>query len=75
MPYIDIKAFPKEEWRQKELVDRINQALLDVWGCSQEAVSISLESIPKEEWDQKVNKPLVDCRPDEMMIFHGKKNY
>ena len=42
MPYIDIKAFPKEEWRQKELVERINQALLDVWGCSQEAISISL---------------------------------
>ena len=33
MPYIAIKAWPKDEATQKELVERINAVLLEVWKC------------------------------------------
>lgn len=43
MPYIAIKAKPKDEATKKELVRRINEVLLEVWGCPQGVVTISME--------------------------------
>ena len=35
MPYIAIKAFPKDEKTKQETVDKINQVFLETWGCPQ----------------------------------------
>ena len=47
MPYIAIKAYPKDEETKKKIAERINQAFLEIWGCSQEAINISIEEVSK----------------------------
>ena len=42
MPYIAIKGYPKDEETKKKVVERINAAFLELWGCSQEAINISV---------------------------------
>lgn len=33
MPYIVIKAYPKDDATKKRAVDKINQVFLEEWGC------------------------------------------
>lgn len=33
MPYIAIKAFPKDAETKKKVVEKINQIFLEEWGC------------------------------------------
>lgn len=75
MPYIDIKCFPRPEEAGKEIVEKINQVLMDTWGCPQEAVSISLEMVKPEDWEEQVKIPEMDPRDDTMMILHGEKRF
>lgn len=75
MPYIAIKAFPKDEKTKWETVDKINQIFLETWGCPQEAITVSLEEITPSEWDEKVKKTEILPKTDKMMILDGKKTY
>ncbi len=75
MPYIAIKAWPKDEATQRALAERINEALLEVWKCPQEAISISLETVQPEDWEEKVQKPEIDAHPEKMLYIKGKKQY
>ena len=75
MPYIAIKAYPKDEETKKKIAERINQAFLGIWGCSQEAINISIEEVAPENWDEKVMQTEVIPQKDKMMIFEGQKNY
>lgn len=75
MPYVEIKAYPKDEETKKRLVEKINQDFLEIWGCSQEAISISIEEIIPSEWVEKVeNKDIIDNK-DKMFILSGEKKY
>jgi len=75
MPYIAIKAYPKDEDTKKKLVEKINEAVLEVWGCPQEAISISLEEVAPCDWEEKVQKPEVDANKEKMMIYSGEKKF
>ena len=75
MPYIAIKAYPKDEETKKKIAERIKQAFLEIWGCSQEAINISIEEVAPENWDEKVMQTEVIPQKDKMMIFEGQKNY
>ena len=75
MPYIAIKAFPKDEETKRKTVDKINQVFLETWGCPQEAITVSVEEIAPPEWDEKVRKPEILPNTDKMMILDGKKTY
>ena len=75
MPYIAIKAYPKDEETKKRLVDKINEDILEIWGCSQEAVSVSIEEISPDEWEETVVKGEIEPNCDKMMIFSGEKKY
>ena len=48
MPYIAIKAYPKDEETKKKVVDEINEVFLKYWGCPKEAISISVEEFHPE---------------------------
>lgn len=74
MPYIAIKAYPKDEETKKRTVDRINQVLLEEWGCPAAAVTISLEEVKPEDWKEQVEIPEIEPNMDKMMIVSGKKN-
>lgn len=75
MPYIAIKSYPKDEETKKKIVEKINEAFLEVWGCRPEAVTISLEEVTPEEWQEKVAKPEIETNMDKMMIVSGVKKY
>ena len=50
MPFLAIKAYPKDEETKKRVIERINQVFLEEWGCPQKALCISLEEIAPEDW-------------------------
>ena len=75
MPYIDIKAYPKDEATKKEVSEKINQIFLELWGCSQEAISINIEEYTPEIWEKEVFQAEVEPKKDKMLIFSGRKNY
>lgn len=75
MPYISIKAYPKDKEKKEELVKRINDALLEVWGCPQSAITISLEEIAPEDWQDTVVKSEIEPNKDMMMILSGEKMF
>lgn len=72
MPYIKIKAYPKDEQTKLRVAKRINQVFLEEWGCPQEAISLSFEEIAPSDWDATVRVPEIDANADSMTILHGK---
>ena len=75
MPYIAIKAYPKDEETKKKIIDKINQIFIDEWGCPPQAISISIEEIKPEQWIDKVVKPEIDHKKDKMLVLDGEKLY
>jgi len=75
MPYIAIKSFPKDQATKELVVEKINEIFLEVWGCPQEAITISIEDVVPEDWDEKIVKPEIDPKMENMMILSGKKRY
>lgn len=75
MPYIEIKAYPKDTEIKKRVAERINAVFLEEWGCSPEALSISFEEVAPDDWNEKVEKAQVEPNADKMMILHGEKRY
>ena len=75
MPYIAIKAYPKDAEIKKKVVDEINEVFMKYWGCPQEAISISMEEFAPETWEEKVVKPEIETNIDKMMILSGEKKY
>lgn len=74
MPYIKIKAYPKDEKIKQEVAERINQVFLDLWGCPQEAITISMEEVAPENW-HTVEENEIKPNEDKMMILSGEKKY
>lgn len=75
MPYIAIKAYPKSEEIKKKVVNQINDIFIKEWGCSPQAISISIEEFSPDEFEEKVQKSEVNANKDKMMIFNGEKQY
>ena len=75
MPYIAIKAYPKDEEIKKRVADRINQIFLEEWGCKQEAISLSIEEIQPEKWTDEIRNGEIESKKDMMMILDGQKKY
>ncbi len=75
MPYIAIKAYPKDEKTKKEIVEKINQLFVETGGCPQEAINIAMEEVDPADWEEKVAKPDIQANPEKMMMVDGKKTY
>ena len=43
MPYIQIRAYPKDEEIKKRVAERIKDVFLEEWGCPEKAISVSFE--------------------------------
>ncbi|MBR2667046.1 MAG: tautomerase family protein [Oscillospiraceae bacterium] len=74
MPYIAIKAYPKDEAIKKEVVDKVFDAFAELWGCPREAISISLEEVDPADWEQVVRNE-IEPKQDKLMVRDGKKLY
>lgn len=75
MPYIQIKAYPKDDETKQKVVDEINNVFLENWGCPPEALCISIEEVEPEDWDELVREPEILTNKDNMMIMDGQKKY
>lgn len=75
MPYIAIKGYPKDEETKKKVVDQINDIFVREWGCSPEAISISVEEVDPSVWEETVVKGEIEKKKDNMFILSGNKNY
>lgn len=75
MPYIAIKAYPKDEETKKKVVDEINEVFIKYWECPKEAISISMEEFSPEIWEEKVVNLEIKPNADKMMILAGEKKY
>ena len=75
MPYISIKGYQKDDETKKIIVEKINEIFIENWGCSKEAISISMEEFQPEEWEEKVVKKQIEPNKDKMMILSGEKMY
>ena len=72
MPYIAIKGFPKDDETIRKVAERINAALLELWGCRQEHINISYEAIAPEEWDERIEHGEIERNRDKMLLLGGK---
>ena len=75
MPYINIKAWPKDRETKEKLVNKINEAFLEIWGCPQEAITIGIEEVAPDKWEDTVVKTEIAPNADKMMILAGDKKY
>ena len=73
MPYIAIKAYPKDEATKQAVVEKINQVFLETWGCPPQAITISVVAVASENWQEQVVKPEIEPKLDKMMILNGEK--
>ncbi len=74
MPYIQIKAYPKDENIKKKVAQKIEEVFLEEWGCKKEAISVSFEEIDPAKWENTVVKPLIEPNKDKMYILNGENN-
>lgn len=75
MPYIRIKAYPKDQATKEKVVEAVNRIFAEHWGCAPEAISISIEEVAPEEWQQQVEQGEIEPLKDKMMVLHGQKRY
>ena len=75
MPYIRIKAYPKDQAIKEKVVDAINQVFVENWGCAPEAISISIEEVTPEDWVEQVEKGEIEPNADKMFILNGRKKH
>lgn len=72
MPYIQMRAYPKDEAVKKRVAERFKQVLVEEWGCPESAVSVSIEEVPPERWEEDVVEPIIDKKADVLFIRDGK---
>ena len=75
MPYIQIKAYPKDEKIKAKVAERINEVFLEEWGCAPDAISLSFEEVDPFDWEDQVVKKELEPQKDKLHIFNGKKQY
>lgn len=75
MPYIAIKGYPKDEPTRRKIAERVNEVFLELWGCPQEAINISMEAIPPEQWEERIEQGEIPAAADKLLIRSGKKLY
>ena len=75
MPFISIKARPRPKEAQIEAVEKLTEALKDVWGCPQESITVLFETVTAEDWQEKVDAKEIEPHEDLIMILHGQKKY
>ena len=55
-----------------EVAERINETLLELWGCRQEHINISYEAVPPEEWDERIERGEIAWNKDKMLMLGGE---
>ena len=75
MPYIRIKTYPKDQATKEKVVEAINKAFVENWGCPPQAINISIEEVDPDKWDEEVEQKEMQALEDKMFIRNGNKKY
>ena len=73
MPYIEIRAYPKDEKIKKNVAQKIENIFLEEWGCKKEAISISFEEVDPSNWEKDVVNNIMAKNDDKMYIKNGEE--
>ncbi len=61
MPHAIVKMFPgRDEKTRQELAVKIEQAMIDVLGCTSDSISVAIEEINKDAWKQVYQADIED---------------
>ena len=74
MPYIEIKAYPKEESIKKDVANDILEVFANKWGCKKEAITISFVEVDPANWAKDVEEDIISKNEEKMYVLHGNKN-
>ena len=74
MPYIEIKAYPKDEEIKKDVANDILEVFAKKWGCKKEAITISFVEVDPANWQNDVEDNIISKNEDKMYVLHGKTN-
>ena len=74
MPYIEIKAYPKDEEIKKDVANDILEVFSKKWGCKKEAITISFAEVDPSNWNNDVEENIINKNLDKMYVLHGEKN-
>lgn len=75
MPYIAIKAYPKDKAIKEKVAERISEIFVEEWGCPKEAITISVEEISPENWKEEVVDKDIAENMENMFILSGEKRF
>lgn len=75
MPYIAVKAYPKDEETKRKVAEEINAVFLKYWGCPPQAISLSMEAVDPSAWEQEIQQKEILPNRAKMMILNGEKQY
>ena len=75
MPYISIKAYPKDDETKRKTAEQILEVIQKTMGAEPDWVTISVEDIKPEDWEEKVVKAEILPKMDHVLILDGKKRY
>ena len=74
MPYIEIKAYPKDEEIKKDVAEDILEVFAKKWGCKKEAITVSFTEVDPANWEKDVEENIIFKNTDKMYVLHGQKN-
>ena len=59
MPYIEIKAYPKDEEIKKDVASDILEVFAKKSGCAKEAITISFTEVDPANWAKDVEENII----------------
>ena len=72
MPYIVVKAYPKDTETKRVVAEEITRIFAEKWGCSREAVSLRYEEFSPADWEREVKQGEIDPNADKMTVLSGE---
>ncbi len=73
MPYIRIKAYPKDKAIKEKIADEVSEIFEKYWGCPKAAISVSIEEVAPENWVSEVEEKEIATNKDAMFVLNGEK--
>lgn len=73
MPYVSVKTFPQDDEAKKLAAERIQQVLMEVWGCEPDWISVAVENVDPDRWEEEIVRGEMDRNGEHMLIRDGKK--
>lgn len=73
MPYIEVRAYPRDEEIKRRTAERIKQVIQEEYGCPGNVISISFEDFSPDDWQSEVVDKMIAPKKDRMYILNGEK--